>query len=225
MAKVLTFSEPSNKMDSVHEDTQKAELIDISEYYQPDASRETLSPLPRSVLPVHFRNMEADDFDLLQKKIELSEIPQDKVLSTEWRVGYITKLKSLVLLKSPDLHYMGIFRNEDLPTVFTILETYFLEDLTHVWASNQVHAPLFLRDCLDEEEQRVYEQIGEELDQNPRPMAEVIEELRAKGHSEKLIEYIVESNKDIVSDISGKPMKRREYARELIQTLWEEEDK
>ena len=224
MAKVLTFSEPPKETDGVHEDPQKAELIDISEYYQPDSSQEAASPLPRSVLPVHFRNMDADDFNLLEKKMELSEIPQDKILSTQWQAGYITKLKSLVLLKGPDLHYMGIFRNEDLPTVFAILETYFLEDLTHVWASNQVHAPLFLRDCLNEEEQKVYEQIGEELDQNPRPIAEVIEELREKGHSEKLIEYIVESNKDIVSDISGKPMKRREYARELIQTLWEDED-
>jgi len=224
MAKVLTFSEPSKETDSVHEDPQQAELINISEYYQPDSTQETNDPLPRSIAPIHFRNMEADDFNLLEKKMELSEIPQDKILSAGWQGGYITKLKSLVLLKSPDLHYMGIFSNDDLPKVFAILETYFIEDLTHIWVSNQVHAPLFLRDCLNEEEQVIYQQIGEELDLNPRPIAEVIEELREKGHSEKLIGYIVESNKEIVSDISGKSMKRREYARELIQTLWEDED-
>ena len=224
MAKVLTFSEPSDQPDSEQVEPQQAELISISEYYQPDSGQEPNRPLPRSVLPVHFRNMEAADFNHLEKKVELSEIPRDKILSTEWEAGYLTKLKSLLLLKGPDLYYMGIFRNEDLTTVFAILETYFLEDLTHVWASNQIHAPLFLRDCLNEEEQRIYEQIGEELDQNPRPIAEVIEELRDKGHSEKLIEYIVESNKDIVSDITGKQMTRREYARELIQTLWEDED-
>lgn len=224
MAKVLTFSEPPKETDSVPEDPQKAELISISEYYPPDSSQESICPLPSSVLPVHFRNMEARDFNILQRKVEPAEIPQDKILSTEWQAGYLTKLKSLVLLKGPDLHYMGIFRNEDLPMVFTILETYFLEDLTHLWASNQVHAPLFLRDCLNEEEQKVYEQIGEELDQSPRPIADVIDELRGQGHSEKLIEYIVESNKDIVSDISGKSMTRREYARELIQALWQDED-
>ena len=223
MARVLTFSETSKQPDTAHKDYQDAELINISEYYQPESAPETGHSPPLSITPVHFRNMDPDDFNLLEKKIKLTEIPRDKILSPGWQAGYATKLKTLVLLKGPDLHYFGIFRNEDFQGVPAFLETHFLEDLTHAWVNNQMHAPLFLRDCLDEEEQKVYEQICAELDQTPRPIAEVMAEMREKGYSEKLIEYVVESNKDIVSDISGKPMKRREYARELIQTFWEDE--
>lgn len=224
MANVLTFSEPPKERKDTQKEPQQAELISISEYYQPDMVQEVQSPRPHSVTPIHFRNMDAEDFNILERKIQLSVIPSDKILSPQWYAGYVRKIKTILLLRGPDLHYMGIFQNKDLPTVFAVLETCFLEDLTHFWASNQIHAPLFLRDHLNEEEQRIYEQIWEELDENPRPIPEVIEELRDKGHSERLIEYIVESNKDIVSDITGKQMKRREYARELIQTLWEDED-